>query len=90
VQYHPEYGYRDVAAAALRYGPSLVQERLFTDEPALAQFAADLRTLEATPGEEPLLWKYGLGPAMASDALRLLELRNWLEAEVVPRHARDG
>jgi GMP synthase (glutamine-hydrolysing) len=90
VQYHPEYDYHDVAAAAERYGPGLVQDRLFADEPALEEFVADLRTLQATPGAQPLLWKYGLGPAMASDALRLLELSNWLGAQVVPRHARDG
>jgi GMP synthase (glutamine-hydrolysing) len=90
VQYHPEYDYLDLAAAALRYAPTLVQERLFADQAALAQFAAELRTLQASPGETPLLWKYGLGPAMASEAVRLLELSNWLEAVVVPRHARNG
>jgi GMP synthase (glutamine-hydrolysing) len=85
VQYHPEYDYADIAAVAERYGPILVTEGIFRDVPALAAFAAELRTLQANPGDAPLLWKHGLGPAMRSEALRLAEIRNWLEAEVRPR-----
>jgi hypothetical protein len=36
----------------------------------------------------PLLWKHGLGPAMRTDSLRLLEIRNWLDAEVRMRAAQ--
>jgi len=32
-----------------------------------------------------LLWKHGLGPAMRDESLRLLEIRNWLRSEVLPR-----
>ena len=85
VQYHPEYDYRDIAAVAERYGESLVTEGMFLDRPALAAFAAELRTLQANPSDTPLLWKHGLGPAMGTEALRLLEIRNWLETQVLPR-----
>jgi GMP synthase (glutamine-hydrolysing) len=85
VQYHPEYDYVDIAAAAERYGETLVAEGMFRDASALAAFAADLRALQANPSDTPLLWKYGLGPAMRSHTLRLLEIRNWLEAKVLPR-----
>jgi GMP synthase (glutamine-hydrolysing) len=85
VQYHPEYDYIDIAAAAERYGETLVGEGMFRDMPELAGFAADLRALQSNPAGMPLLWKYGLGPAMRSEALRLLEIRNWLDAEVRPR-----
>ena len=80
VQYHPEYDYLDIAAAAERYGETLVTEGMFRDAAALAAFAADLRALQANPADTPLLWKHGLGPAMRTDALRLLEIRNWLAA----------
>jgi GMP synthase (glutamine-hydrolysing) len=86
VQYHPEYDYRDIAAVAERYGETLVAEGMFRDGPALADFAAELRALQANPSDAPLLWKHGLGPAMRSEALRLLEIRNWLEVNVRPRH----
>jgi GMP synthase (glutamine-hydrolysing) len=90
VQYHPEYDYLDIAAAAERYGETLVTERMFRDGAALAMFAAELRALHADPSDAALLWKHGLGPAMRSEALRLLEIRNWLEAQVLPRNTRHG
>lgn len=88
VQYHPEYDYLDIAAAAERYGETLVTEGMFRDGPALATFAAELRALEASPSDAPLLWKHGLGPVMRNEALRLLEIRNWLNAQVLPRTTR--
>jgi GMP synthase (glutamine-hydrolysing) len=88
VQYHPEYDYLDIAAAAERYGEALVAEGMFRDLPALAAFAAELRALQAHPSDSTLLWKHGLGPALRTEALRLLEIRNWLEAKVLPRAMR--
>src|ERR1019366_10383693 len=88
VQYHPEYDCVDIAAAAERYGETLVTEGMFRDAPALAAFAAELRALQANPTDSTLLWKHGLGPAMRTETLRLLEIRNWLEAKVLPRTTR--
>jgi GMP synthase (glutamine-hydrolysing) len=85
VQYHPEYDYLDIAAAADRYGGTLVSEGMFPDATALATFARELRALQVNPSDGPLLWKHGLGPAMRSETLRLLEIRNWLSAQVLPR-----
>jgi GMP synthase (glutamine-hydrolysing) len=90
VQYHPEYDYLDIAAAAERYGETLVTEGVFRDAPALAAFAAELRALQAKPADAPLLWKHGLGPAMRSVELRLLEIRNWLEANVFAKPLRHS
>ena len=85
VQYHPEYDYVDIAATAERYGDILVSEGMFRDRPALNTFAAELRTLQANPSDTTLSWKHALGPAVRSEALRLLEIRNWLQAQVLPR-----
>ena len=85
VQYHPEYDYRDIAAAAERYGPILVSEGMFPDPAAVAAFGAELRILQANPSDTALLWKHGLGSAMRIETLRLLEISNWLDAEVLPR-----
>ena len=84
VQYHPEYDYVDIAAVAERYGESLVTEGMFRDQPAIATFASELRILQANPSDKSLLWKHGLGPAMRSEALRILEIRSWLETKVLP------
>lgn len=88
VQYHPEYDYVDIAAAAERYGDTLVREGMFTSASALAGFAADLRALQLNPADEPLLWKHALGPAMRSEHVRLAEIRNWLEVSVRPGAGR--
>jgi GMP synthase (glutamine-hydrolysing) len=85
VQYHPEYDYVDVAATTERYGDILVSEGMFRDRPALDTFAAELRSLQANPSDTALLWKYGLGPAVQTETLRLLEIRNWLQGQVLPR-----
>jgi GMP synthase (glutamine-hydrolysing) len=85
VQYHPEYDYRDIAAVTERYGQILVTEGMFRDMAALAAFASDVRALQENPADAPLLWKHGLGPAMRDESLRLLEIRNWLNVEVLPR-----
>jgi GMP synthase (glutamine-hydrolysing) len=85
VQYHPEYDYLDIAAAAERYGQTLVDEGLFQDLAALQAFAVELRQLQAQPANAPLLWKHGLGAAMSEPGLRRLELRNWLTQQVLPR-----
>jgi GMP synthase (glutamine-hydrolysing) len=85
VQYHPEYDYVDIAAAAERYGRTLIEEGMFHDQPALHEFARELRQLQVQPADTALLWKHGLGPALADEAVRLLEIRNWLEQQVVPR-----
>jgi GMP synthase (glutamine-hydrolysing) len=85
VQYHPEYDYVDVAATTERYGDTLVSEGMFRDRAALNVFAAELRSLQANPSDTTLLWKYGLGPAVQTEALRLLEIRNWLQGQVLPR-----
>jgi len=90
VQYHPEYDYLDIAAAAERYGATLVGEGMFRDEPAVHAFSSELRALQAAPADAALLWKHALGPAMRDEALRLLEIRNWLNAEVRARAKRNA
>jgi GMP synthase (glutamine-hydrolysing) len=86
VQYHPEYDCLDIAAAGERYGPTLVEEGLFRDRAALAAFVADLRALQTHPDDGPLVFRHGLGSAMRDPSLRLLEIRNWLVTQVLPRH----
>ena len=88
VQYHPEYDYVDVAATAERYGDTLVTEGMFRDRPALENFAAELRALQADPSDATLLWKHALGPSVQNQEMRLLEIRNWLNAQVLPRSRR--
>ena len=59
--------------------------RYFPVVPGKLEFALELRQLQSQPADTALLWKHGLGPAMANAALRLTEIRNWLEQQVIPR-----
>ena len=70
VQYHPEYSFAEIAAAALRYGSALIAEQLFADRAELDLYVAELRALMHDPHDARLTWKHGLGRALrASSAL---------------------
>jgi GMP synthase (glutamine-hydrolysing) len=84
VQYHPEYSFAEIAATALRYGAALIEEGLFADRAELEVFVNDLRTLVRDPRDLRLTWKHGLGEGLQQDSCRLVELRNWLELQVLP------
>jgi GMP synthase (glutamine-hydrolysing) len=88
VQYHPEYSYAEIAATTLRYADVLLEEALFGSRTELEQFVAELRLLMWDPQNRRLAWKHGLGPAMQDERLKLAELRNWLELQVMPHYRR--
>jgi len=78
VQYHPEYDFVDIAAAADRYRETLVRERIFEDPPAVTAFASAMRALQTNPRQQSLLRRFALGAAVADRRVRTIELRNWL------------
>ncbi|HEY4972531.1 MAG TPA: hypothetical protein VII41_02920, partial [Steroidobacteraceae bacterium] len=86
VQYHPEYSFAEIAATTRRYADALLAEALFADQAELEQFVADLRGLMQDPHDRRLTWKHALGPAMQDERLKLAELRNWLQLQVMPRY----
>jgi GMP synthase (glutamine-hydrolysing) len=88
-QYHPEYSFADLAATARRYGTVLVGEGLFESEAGLGTFADEMRQLEQRPAPKHLLWRHGLGAALAEPRSRYTELRQWLATLVLPRRARS-
>jgi GMP synthase (glutamine-hydrolysing) len=83
-QYHPEYSFAEIAATAVRYGTTLIDEGLFADRAELEAFVAELRALMRDPRDRRLTWKHGLGPALQEESCKLAELRNWLELKVLP------
>lgn len=87
VQYHPEYSFDEIAACAVRYGARLIEDGLFADRAELEGFVADLRALMRNPHDRRLAWKHGLGPAVQEESVKLAELRNWLEQQVLPHAA---
>jgi GMP synthase (glutamine-hydrolysing) len=83
VQYHPEYSVAEIAAMARRYGEVLIREGLVKDQVELDQLAADLVALDHQPDDARLAWRFGVGPSVTDAGLRLAEIRNWLEKQVL-------
>ena len=82
VQYHPEYSVAEIAAMARRYAEMLIRDGLVKDRAELDALAADLRPLNEQPDNPRLTWRFGVGTSVTDPALRLAELRNWLERQV--------
>jgi GMP synthase (glutamine-hydrolysing) len=82
VQYHPEYSVAEIAAMARRYADMLVRDGLVKDRAELDALAGDLVELNEHPDDLRLTWRYGVGATVTDPALRLAELRNWLERQV--------
>jgi GMP synthase (glutamine-hydrolysing) len=83
VQYHPEYSCKEIAAMARRYADTLIRDGLAKDRADLDALAADLTELNDNPDNARLAWRFGVGPAITDTSLRLAELRNWLDRQVL-------
>ena len=86
VQYHPEYDYVDIAAAAERYGETLVERRHVPRRPG----ARRIRRRASRPAGESRRCAAALearawARPCSNEALRLLEIRNWLHDQALPR-----
>lgn len=83
VQYHPEYSVAEIAAMARRYAETLIRDGLVKDQAELDALAADLVALDQSPDDARLAWRFGVGPSVTDPVLRLAELRNWLDKQVL-------
>jgi GMP synthase (glutamine-hydrolysing) len=90
VQYHPEYPLREIAAIVRRTGVKLVEEGFFTDEGDLARYSQELDTLHANPANKALAWRHGLGVAVLDKTMRVKEVENWINHQVLPTRTRRG
>ncbi len=85
VQYHPEFSCAEIAAMALRYSEVLLRDGLVADRAELDTLVADLRRLHEHPQDARLAWRFGVGPAITDESIKLAELRNWLGRQVLKR-----
>ncbi|MEO8065102.1 MAG: type 1 glutamine amidotransferase [Pseudomonadota bacterium] len=83
VQYHPEYSCAEIAAMARRYGEVLIRDKLVKDQAELDVLAADLVSLNENPDDARLAWRFGIGVSITDPVIKLAELRNWLEKQVL-------
>ena len=90
VQYHPEYPLREVAAIVRRIGKRLIEEGFFADEVDMIDFAQDLDTLDRDPDCKRLAWRHGISKNILDKKLRVSEVANWIEYQVLPMRVKRG
>jgi GMP synthase (glutamine-hydrolysing) len=90
VQYHPEYPLREIAAIVRRIGARLIEEGFFADVPDIETFAQDLDTLDRDPGCKRLAWRHGISKNVLDKKLRVGEVANWIEFQVLPMRVKRG
>jgi GMP synthase (glutamine-hydrolysing) len=90
VQYHPEYPLREVAAIVRRIGTRLIEEGFFADKADIKTFAQDLDMLDRDPGCKRLAWRHGVSKNVLDKKLRVSEVANWIEFQVLPTRVKRG
>jgi GMP synthase (glutamine-hydrolysing) len=90
VQYHPEYPLREVATIVRRIGPRLIEEGFFLNTADIASFAEDLDALARDPGNKRLAWRHGISKNVLDKRLRVSEVANWIEFQVLPTRVKRG
>ena len=90
VQYHPEYPLRELATIVRRIGTGLISEGFFANEADLKTFAQDLDLLDSDPECKRLSWRHGISQNVLDKKLRVSEVSNWLEYQVLPTRVKRG
>lgn len=90
VQYHPEYPLREVAAIVRRIGTRLIEEGFFADEIDMKSYASDLDVLDRDPSCKRLVWRHGISENILDKKLRVSEVANWIEFQVLPTRGKRG
>lgn len=89
VQYHPEYGFGDIAGVLRRYAPGLEADGFFRDGADARHMIGLYQALEARP-DPRLAWQLGIGGDILEPENRFRELINWLLRLVRPTRAARG
>ena len=90
VQYHPEYPLREIAAIVRRIGTRLIEEGFFKDAADIDTFSQDLDTLDRDPDCKRLSWRHGISKNVLDKKLRVGEVANWIEFQVLPTRVKRG
>jgi GMP synthase (glutamine-hydrolysing) len=90
VQYHPEYPLRELATIVRRIGTRLIGEGFFAEEADVKSFAQDLDALDADPECKRLSWRHGISRNVLDKKLRVSEVANWMEYQVLPTRVKRG
>src|SRR5690606_36503888 len=87
-QYHLEFDLFELSKLMASRADLLVAEGFFADRAAADRYCAGLAALHREPGRADLRYQLGIDDDVLDEAVRLAELRNWIERLVVPSRRR--
>lgn len=90
VQYHPEIGLDEVAAALRRQGDDLISDGLARSWEDVESYASQIDALHGDPSRRDIAWRLGLDEQVNDPDRRRTELRNFIEWLVRPRRSSRG
>lgn len=83
VQYHPEFSLAELVAILGRLTGLMVEEGFAVDEVAARAHLADL---SRAPAHRDAAWRHGLDRQVLDDGQRVIEIRNFIDRQIRPRH----
>ncbi len=84
LQYHPEYDTGELASLIRCREERLIRMGFFSDPNSLHQYADKLDLLRDDPDRKDTAWELGIDTDILDSKIRQLEVRNWIEALVLP------
>ena len=88
LQYHPEYDTGELASLIRCREERLIRMGFFSDAESLNEYADKLDLLREDPQRKDTAWELGIDTDILDPSIRQLEVRNWIEALVLPNSSR--
>ena len=84
LQYHPEYDLHEMARLIYCRREKLTGLGFFKDVEAADIFVNDLEALHQDPSRKDISWRLGIDDDVMNEDIRQMEVRNWIELQVLP------
>jgi len=85
LQYHPEYDLHEMARLIFCRREKLTGKGFFKDVDSADIFVNDLEALHQDPARTDISWRLGIDDDVMNEDIRQMEVRNWIELQVLPR-----
>ena len=82
VQYHPEFDLHEMSRLVACRIPKLIRRGFFPDESTAQAYIEDLEQLHQEPSRRDIAWRLGIDSDVEDEAIRCVEVKNWLEKQV--------
>jgi GMP synthase (glutamine-hydrolysing) len=88
LQYHPEYNLHELARLTFCRIEKLIKHRFFRSREDGLTYVDQLEQLHADPTRKDIAWLLGIDADVMNEDVRLVEVRNWINRQVLPRMRR--